>query len=126
MKFECPHCGQHYEADQSYEGTYIRCEVCKKAVYVSPWAPPHNPVINLPKQASKHIDCGFANAIATTVINPIFGIAALCHSFRASDLTKSGNYEEAQKAADASKTYCIIGVSLVAIGFIIWLLTIFG
>ena len=42
MKTKCPHCGQHYELDDSSVGMTATCEKCQKDFTVSA-APPEPP-----------------------------------------------------------------------------------
>lgn len=47
MNFECPHCGQHYEADDSYYGKQIECQNCHGNISII--FPNDNKVITLKK-----------------------------------------------------------------------------
>lgn len=37
MKIECPHCKQHYEIDEQYNGQVVECTTCKNEFYVEPY-----------------------------------------------------------------------------------------
>ena len=37
MKTECPHCKQHYEIDEQYNGQVVECTTCKNEFYVEPY-----------------------------------------------------------------------------------------
>lgn len=43
MKISCPHCGQHYELDDSAIGSVATCERCEKDFTVGEAPPPPNP-----------------------------------------------------------------------------------
>lgn len=55
MKFACPHCQQHLEADESLIGTTLNCPVCGKSIVVGPHQPAEArvdaPVADAPKAA---------------------------------------------------------------------------
>lgn len=36
MKTECPHCNQHYEVDDQYNGQVVECQKCKQEFFVEP------------------------------------------------------------------------------------------
>lgn len=36
MKTECPHCNQHYEVDDQYDGQVVECQKCKQEFFVEP------------------------------------------------------------------------------------------
>lgn len=36
MKTQCPHCNQHYEVDDQYNGQIIECQKCKQEFFVEP------------------------------------------------------------------------------------------
>lgn len=35
MKFHCPHCGQHYEIDDQYDGFQTECLHCRKSFVIT-------------------------------------------------------------------------------------------
>lgn len=36
MKTECPHCGQHYEVENKYNGAEAECDRCQKTFIIAP------------------------------------------------------------------------------------------
>lgn len=48
MKFECPHCQQHIQADEGYAGMQINCPACNGALMVPGSAPVAAPAVEAP------------------------------------------------------------------------------
>lgn len=137
MNFECPHCGQHYEADESYYGMEINCEVCKNKIYISyPGYVSSNKTITLSnnsysplskeeiieKEVKDDFTCNFSASIITTIFIPLLGLISLFYAFKSWELKKINNLEKSKeysiKSRNAVKGTWFIFIIL----FVIWII----
>lgn len=88
MNFECPHCGQYYEADDSYYGKQIECQNCHGNILITL---PNEKVITL-KNEKKNNNTALIFSIVAIVVIAIIGLGIYLNGSKDREVRNRINY----------------------------------
>lgn len=105
MKTQCPHCQQHYEVDDSFLGTTVSCETCKKEFVVmgeNKVLFKGNNNLNKPTKTSKSILICALEGVIILVLGIVFSILLIKNNKEKS--VQSMRFEQTHTALVQTKT----------------------